>query len=212
NRHGNNRGAFDMEEFELQQAKVVEALYRMDADIVGLLEMENNGFGTRSAIAQLVDELNKKYTRDRYSHRFYRDSIQNRYSFIAIDSNNDLVFDHHDHVGTDAITNAIIYRPSRVTLTDSQVIRLPNQNAPSITDPKTGEVFIDSQGRPLSSGRAFQRDALTATFLVHNTGKQLTVSANHLKSKGSNCIDDWDGVDVASFSPGDSLPDSDFQG
>ncbi|WP_072668796.1 ExeM/NucH family extracellular endonuclease [Vibrio injensis] len=213
NRHGTNRGAFDMEEFELQQAKIVEALYRMDADIVGLLEMENNGFGTRSAIAQLVDELNKKYTRDRYTHRHFRDSIHNRYSFIAIDSNNDLVFDHNDHIGTDAITNAIIYRPNKVTLIDSQVIELPNQNAPSITNPETGEVYLDSQGRPISSGRAQQRDALTATFMVHNTGKRLTVSANHFKSKGSNCIDDWRGWEsFPNFKPGDSLPDLDFQG
>ncbi|PXA72528.1 ExeM/NucH family extracellular endonuclease [Vibrio sp. 11986-1-5] len=213
NRHGTNRGAFDMEEFELQQVKIVEALYRMDADIVGLLEMENNGFGTRSAIAQLVDDLNKKYTRDRYTHRHFRDSIHNRYSFIAIDSNNDLVFDHNDHIGTDAITNAIIYRPNKVTLINSQVIELPNQNAPSITNPETGEVYLDSQGRPISSGRAQQRDALTATFMVHNTGKRLTVSANHFKSKGSNCIDDWRGWEsFPNFKPGDSLPDLDFQG
>ncbi|EKO3628167.1 ExeM/NucH family extracellular endonuclease [Vibrio metschnikovii] len=214
NNYGSNRGASDIEEFELQQAKIIEALYRMNADIVGLLEMENNGFGKKSAIAQLVNELNGRY-------RYNDDFDNNFYQFVAIDSNNDLVYDHQDHIGTDAITNAIIYRPNKVTLLDSKVIPLPKQNAESILDPKTGDVFRNGQGRPISSGKASQRDALTATFLVNNTDHYLTISANHFKSKGSNCIDDWPiGVELddflKTFDPKDRnknrLPDNDFQG
>ncbi|MCQ1059088.1 ExeM/NucH family extracellular endonuclease [Photobacterium sp. ZSDE20] len=212
NRFGENRGAESYEEFERQQAKIVEVLYQLDADVVGLVEVENNGFGDYSAIAQLVDELNSKYTDDRYSNRNGKDSIYNRYRFIGFDSNGDAILDAHDHVGTDAITNGLIYRPTKVMLDSSRIIEMPNQNAPSITD-ENGNLYVDSQGRPLSSGRAFQRHAVAATFIVNNTGKQLTVAVNHFKSKGSNCIDDWDGWEEwENFTPGDSLHDDDLQG
>ncbi|MCZ8486733.1 hypothetical protein O9993_20235 [Vibrio lentus] len=45
NQHGNNRGANTMTEFEMQQEKIVNAILRLDADIIGLMEIENNGFG-----------------------------------------------------------------------------------------------------------------------------------------------------------------------
>ena len=213
NNFGENRGAENITEFERQQAKIVEALYQLDSDVIGLIEVENNGFGDYSAISQLVRELNSKYTDDRYSNRDGKDSIYNRYRFIGFDSNGDAILDAHDHVGTDAITNALIYRPTKVTLDSARVIEMPNQNAPSITD-ENGNLYVDSQGRPLSSGRAFQRDTVAATFIVNNTGKTLTVAVNHFKSKGSNCIDDWDGWEEwENFTPGkDDLRDDDLQG
>lgn len=44
----------------MQQAKIVNAILRLDADIVGLMEIENNGFGDGAAIRQLVDQLNER--------------------------------------------------------------------------------------------------------------------------------------------------------
>jgi len=52
------RGADSASEFVRQEAKIVSALQAMDADIVGLIEIENNGYGTESAIATLVSALN----------------------------------------------------------------------------------------------------------------------------------------------------------
>ena len=52
----NVRGAFSPEAFKDQQAKIVRAISELDADVVGLMEIENNADG---ALNQLVSELNK---------------------------------------------------------------------------------------------------------------------------------------------------------
>ncbi len=55
---GSNRGAPTVAEFELQRTKIVSAITRLNADVVGLMEIENNGYGDNSAIANLVAALN----------------------------------------------------------------------------------------------------------------------------------------------------------
>ncbi len=52
------RGSDTAEEFERQRAKIINALVAMDADVIGLMEIENDGFGPQSAIQDLVDGLN----------------------------------------------------------------------------------------------------------------------------------------------------------
>jgi predicted extracellular nuclease len=52
------RGADTASELARQQAKIVSALQAIDADVVGLIEIENNGFGANSAIQTLTDALN----------------------------------------------------------------------------------------------------------------------------------------------------------
>lgn len=53
-----SRGADSAAEFARQQTKIVSAILGLDADIVGLLEIENDGYGALSAIASLVNALN----------------------------------------------------------------------------------------------------------------------------------------------------------
>ncbi len=53
-----SRGADTAEEFERQRNKVISAISAMEADIIGLLEVENDGFGENSAIQDLVNGLN----------------------------------------------------------------------------------------------------------------------------------------------------------
>ena len=53
----NNRGASDQAEFVRQHDKIVAAIDGMDADIVGLMEIENDGYGSRSAIRTLTQGL-----------------------------------------------------------------------------------------------------------------------------------------------------------
>ncbi|MCH2041503.1 MAG: ExeM/NucH family extracellular endonuclease [Saccharospirillaceae bacterium] len=208
-----NRGADNADDFALQQDKLVRAIRALDADVIGMMEIENNGMGDNGALATLLDEVNLDYDDERFSNRDQDDSILKRYRYIGIDSNNDLVIDYEDTIGSDAITNALVYRPTALTLRDVRVIQMPNQNSFNIVD-ENGDVYVDNQGRRSSSGRAFQRDALVATFVVNHTGKLLTVAVNHLKSKGSNCADDWD--DIGDFKPAQGtafeLPDPDFQG
>lgn len=53
-----SRGANDLIEFERQADKIVAALAAMNADVVGLMEIENDGYGAASAIVDLVSRLN----------------------------------------------------------------------------------------------------------------------------------------------------------
>ncbi|MBH0048159.1 MULTISPECIES: ExeM/NucH family extracellular endonuclease [unclassified Pseudoalteromonas] len=86
------RGADSEAEFTRQEAKIVSAISAIQADVVGLMEIENDGFGEFSAIASLVDSLNDA------------DSANN-YAFVDFNV---------DQIGTDAITTALIYRANKV--------------------------------------------------------------------------------------------------
>ena len=52
------RGANTPLEFERQRTKIINAIVALDADIIGLMEIENDGSGPTSAIADLVNGLN----------------------------------------------------------------------------------------------------------------------------------------------------------
>ncbi|HEX5676564.1 MAG TPA: ExeM/NucH family extracellular endonuclease [Alcanivorax sp.] len=51
------RGADNAEELARQKAKLVAALTALDADIIGLMEIENDGYGPDSAVAELAEAL-----------------------------------------------------------------------------------------------------------------------------------------------------------
>ena len=53
-----SRGAYTAEEFTRQRDKIINAINAMNADIIGLMEIENDGFGSYSAIQDLVNGLN----------------------------------------------------------------------------------------------------------------------------------------------------------
>lgn len=86
------RGADTVIEFERQKAKIVAALSQINADIVGLMEIENDGFGTESAIAELVNALNKVMG-------------ANTYAYVAT---------KESQIGDDAIAVGIIYKAKSV--------------------------------------------------------------------------------------------------
>ncbi len=82
------RGADNAEELARQQAKIVAALASMDADVVGLIEIENHPGDVPTAT--LVDALNAEMG-------------AGTYDFIATGA-----------IGTDAIRMAFIYKPAAV--------------------------------------------------------------------------------------------------
>ena len=61
----NCRGADSRQELNRQLAKTVSALHIMDADIVGLMELENNA---SASIAAIVDALNQRAGSDTYTY------------------------------------------------------------------------------------------------------------------------------------------------
>lgn len=91
----NSRGANTAVEFDRQEAKIVDAISRIDADIVGLIEIENNG-GT--ALDALVAALNDEMGAGTYAG-------------IAT-----------GRLGTDEITTALIYKPASVEPVGSHAV------------------------------------------------------------------------------------------
>jgi predicted extracellular nuclease len=92
------RGADTASEFERQVSKTVSAILEMDADVIGVNEIENDGYGPDSAIQYLVDQLNLA-------------TAPGTYAFIDVDANTGQV----NAMGTDAIKVGLIYKPGSVT-------------------------------------------------------------------------------------------------
>ncbi len=92
------RGADDAGEFDRQWPKTVAAILGTGADIVGIVELENDGYGPTSAIQDIVSKLNAA-------------TALGTWAFIDADAATGQV----NALGTDAIKVALIYRPARVT-------------------------------------------------------------------------------------------------
>ncbi len=88
------RGADSELEFQRQEQKLVASFVAMDADIVGLIEIENNG---DEALQSIVDAINSELGDDVYS-------------FMP---------DPATGVGSDAIRQALIYKADKVSVIDS---------------------------------------------------------------------------------------------
>jgi predicted extracellular nuclease len=134
-----SRGADTPEEFERQHDKIVAAISEINADVVGLIEIENND----AAIANLVDGLN---------------DVMGAGTYAYIDTG---------VIGTDEIKVALIYKPATVSPVGDY----------AILDSSEHPLFDDTRNRPM----------LTQSFEENATGEVVTVSVNHLKSKGSAC-------------------------
>lgn len=132
------RGADTPEEFQRQKAKIVAAMTEIDADVFGLMEIENNG----TAVDDLVAALNEKAGAG---------------TFAAVNTG---------IVGGDAIFQAFVYKPATVA-------------------PVGAFATLD-----FADGK--NRHSLTQTFRHLGSGELVTVSVNHLKSKGSACDGDPD--------------------
>jgi uncharacterized protein len=140
------RGADNAAEFERQAAKIVTAITKMDADVVGLMEIENNFGQPGDALADLVSRLN---------------AVVGPGTYAAVSPGRP--------VGTDAISNALIYQPAKVT--------------------PVGQLGLAEQAafvRPLGGSTDRNRPAVAQAFQAP-TGEVFATVVNHLKSKGSAC-------------------------
>ncbi|MGL5707105.1 MAG: ExeM/NucH family extracellular endonuclease, partial [Aeromonas sp.] len=109
-----NRGAKTQAEFEKQRTKIANAITEMDADLLGLMEMENNGFGDNSALHNLVTRLNEQQ-KDASKH----------YAYVRLPA---ALLTGEKFFGGDAIMVAMLYRPAKLTPAgDAAVIKLPEQ-------------------------------------------------------------------------------------
>ena len=95
------RGADTASELTRQTDKLVAAIDALDADIVGLIEIENDGYGPNSAIQELVDSLNAV-------------AGANTYAFVDPGTGSQL--------GTDAITVGFIYKTATVNTVGTSAV------------------------------------------------------------------------------------------
>ncbi|RTR31601.1 ExeM/NucH family extracellular endonuclease [Shewanella atlantica] len=213
NNFGQSRGADSYDEYINQRTKLVEIIRAQDADVMALMEIENNGFGDDSAIAEIVNQVNIQYVDERAQDYNGPNSTENRYVFVGFDNNGNQMLDNLDAIGSDAIATGIIYRPSKMSIERTRVIPMPQQKAPTTVN-DLGEVIKDQNQEILENGQNYHRDALVVTFIVNQTGKRLTLAVNHLKSKGSTCWEEWQGVEFGEATTWNNrtAPDLDYQG
>lgn len=127
------RGANNAAEYERQLDKLVTAIGAMDADVLGLVEIENDV--NSDPLATLVEALNAVYGADTYA---YADTGQ---------------------IGTDAITTAFLYKPGSVALQGEFAV----YDDPAFVDPLGAETTGASYNRPalaqtfteIASGESF---------------------------------------------------------
>ncbi|MEA3395993.1 MAG: ExeM/NucH family extracellular endonuclease, partial [Chloroflexota bacterium] len=128
------RGADDQPEFDRQRAKIIDAILDIDADIVGLMEIENDGYvDEASAIDDLVDGLN---------------AIAGAGTYAYINADTAGVT---NTLGTDAIKVGLLYKPGTVVLTGTTAA-LNDSTAISGTN------FYDMKNRPVLA-QSFQEQA-----------------------------------------------------
>ncbi|MDY6860513.1 MAG: ExeM/NucH family extracellular endonuclease, partial [Pseudomonadota bacterium] len=158
------RGATTAADLVRQTDKIVAALVELDADIIGLQELENNGFGTDSAIAALVDALNTALGANVYGY----------------------VDPGVPFVGTDAITTGIIYKTAVVAPVGAQVLTFAEDSA-AATYALVDTIQQQTGTSPVGDYQR-NRPSIAATF-VDADGSEVTVVADHFKSKGSSGLD-----------------------
>lgn len=119
-----SRGAPSFDAFEMQTDKIVAALTAINADVIGLMELENDGWATGSAIDNLVSALNTQQLPGQ------------EYSIINPGGNK---------IGSDEIAVGLIYRAERVTPTGAPRV-LQTSNSP--LDDNGEPLFDDTKNRP----------------------------------------------------------------
>jgi predicted extracellular nuclease len=158
------RGADTQAELERQIPKTVDAIVSAEADIVGVNEIENDGYGADSAIQFLVDQLNAE-------------AGPGTYAFIDVDAATGQV----NAMGTDAIKVGLIYKPASVT----PVGQTAALNSVAYVNGGDGS----PRNRP-ALAQAFQENSTGARFVVSTTHLKSKGSACDLPDAGDgqgNC-------------------------
>lgn len=157
------RGATNQADFEVQTAKLVDAINQLDATIVGLIEIENDyedfydgDPSTEPSIVTLVDALNAAAGYGKWSY------VQPPQSILTTEGLGG------GGLGTDAIANGIIYQVARAT---------------TVLPATTFDIDAQLTGEDAEKNRW----PIAQAFDINNN--RVTVVVNHFKSKGSACSD-----------------------
>ncbi len=169
-------------EFDRQLKKLRNAILALEADIVGLIEIENDFDpinDNSTAIEVLVNTLNEASSGAHY----------------------DYVYPDSQFVGSDAIAVAFIYNTKNITLTPNTRIATLDDTVAATLPPFSQHDFTAD---PIFNGPGTNRVSLAASFTHLHSNESITVVANHFKSKGSSGLTDvnsanFDNKDGAGF-------------
>ena len=159
------RGADSQAEFDRQLDKLTTTIIELDADVLGLVELENEFGGDRNgdgqfAIETLVNSINTRLGEDAYTF------VDPGRAFVDTG---------------DAISVGMIFKPSSVSVEFGSVAILDDGVA---RDLGFADQVDDGQG--IFDGPSTNRAPLAATFIDNATGEDFTVAVTHMKSKGGN--------------------------
>lgn len=101
------RGADNLQEFERQRDKIISAITGLNADVIGLVEIENDGYGDDSAIQDLINGLNAV-------------EGEGTYAFVDPGASN---------LGLDAIAVGFIYKTNSVKIADGSNVAILDTGA-----------------------------------------------------------------------------------
>ncbi|SNY45507.1 hypothetical protein SAMN06297280_0908 [Arsukibacterium tuosuense] len=142
------RGADSAAEFERQRDKILAAMAGLDASVIGLMELENDGFASTSAIADLVSGL--RQVTGQADWQFVQPAVS--------------------AIGTDAITVGLLYRAD--LLAPVEAARLLNSDN-SALDISGQPLFDDNRNRPMLAQRfrLLENNAEFAVMVNHLKSK-----------------------------------------
>ena len=162
------RGADNAAEFDRQLEKLITALTELDADVLGLVEIENDYTeGAGSSIAELTAALNAPGVEGTATN--------------ATDCTNYAYVDPGSRVGDDAIAVGVIYCADTVAIA-------PGTSAAILTDAALPGLGLGDLS-PVFDGEATSRAPLAVSFQEIATGEVFTIAVNHFKSKGASILD-----------------------
>ncbi len=191
------RGADTAAEFARQWPKTAAAILRLDADVIGFNEIENDGYGPDSAIADLVDRLNAA-------------TAPGTYAFVDADAGTGKI----NALGVDAIKVGMVYRPDVVTPVGTTAVLDSDEFV------NGGDAVLRS--RP-SLAQAFEVNATGARFIVdtnHLKSKGSACTApdagdgqgncNAVRTNAANALVDWLATDPTDTGDPDILLIGDY--
>lgn len=170
-----NRGADSPEAFQRQRDKIVAMLQGLDADVVGLMEIQNNGFDEDSALADLVAALNAVVGEGTYG---YIHAPFSQGGTVTAPT-----------AGDDAIMVALLYKPSVLT---------PVGPA-AVPDPQTYPAFSATHGNRVPLAQTFRMNDGNETFTVvvnHLKSKGSVIDPDQGDGQGANNLARLEGVDA----------------
>ncbi|MGB7342157.1 MAG: ExeM/NucH family extracellular endonuclease [Phototrophicaceae bacterium] len=162
------RGADNFDEFERQRSKTLAALVQLDADIIGLIELENDyRDGTLSAAQDLVNGMNDLGALTRCGA-----------NWAYVDVNQAPL--NLELLGTDAIAVGFMYCTATTMIAPDTVPAI-------LSDDMLPDLGLAAL-IPTFNGVNTNRIPLAVTFRELATDEDITIVVNHLKAKGGDGV------------------------